>query len=174
MACRTKGPGSAGPFSLGPLLLECVRLTRDPTHASKAGNVFRTCAIAHTPWSERRRRSKDLFRQRRNRPLFEKQQLTRRKKPANSGDFSFQNEHREPPPIFEKHSWHQIGLMQSTHLHAHDIRRIAVEACRDPRTVAKILRGEPCSGTAFAAVKAAAERLGFNIAAPSSTPPEAA
>ncbi|HEU4406249.1 MAG TPA: hypothetical protein VFS43_13375 [Polyangiaceae bacterium] len=50
----------------------------------------------------------------------------------------------------------------STTLSPHDVRQIAVEAEADPRTVRKVLRGEPVTkGTAERRIKRALLKLGF-------------
>jgi DNA-binding LacI/PurR family transcriptional regulator len=46
-------------------------------------------------------------------------------------------------------------------LPAHDVRRIAVEARRDPRTVRNVLEGRPAKDVAKQDVLEAAERLGY-------------
>ena len=48
---------------------------------------------------------------------------------------------------------------------AHDVRRISVEACRDPRSVSRFLRGETVRPTVAASIEAALAKLG--IARPS-------
>jgi hypothetical protein len=49
----------------------------------------------------------------------------------------------------------------STKLDAHTVRRIAVEAKRDPRTVQRWLEGERGKSTADAAIAEAVDRLGL-------------
>lgn len=51
----------------------------------------------------------------------------------------------------------------STMTTAHDVRRIAVESCTDPRTVNRYLRGEPIRSTTSARIAAALAKLGIPV-----------
>lgn len=58
---------------------------------------------------------------------------------------------------------------------AHDVRRIAVAAMTDPRTIQRYLKGEPIRSTSKARIEASLAALGFPAAAPSPAPrPEGA
>lgn len=54
----------------------------------------------------------------------------------------------------------------TTYVSAHDIRRIAVAAMTDPRTIQRYLKGEPIRSTSKARIEAALAALGFPAAAP--------
>ncbi|MGO9834951.1 MAG: hypothetical protein ACLP1X_12095 [Polyangiaceae bacterium] len=54
----------------------------------------------------------------------------------------------------------------------HTLRRIAVEAHRDPRVVRSVLLGREVTATSRAAVSDAVRRLGLAIVVPSPTRPE--
>ena len=53
-------------------------------------------------------------------------------------------------------------MAKRSRLTQHDIRRLAVEARRDPRTVARVIAGEG-SPLARLTVREAAERLGITL-----------
>jgi hypothetical protein len=48
-------------------------------------------------------------------------------------------------------------------LSAHDIRRLAVESRRDPRTVKSVVEGRPARDMATLDIREAADRLGISI-----------
>jgi hypothetical protein len=56
-------------------------------------------------------------------------------------------------------------MKKALRLSAHDIRRISVEAQRDPRTVAKAIAGE-ATPLATLSVRQAAARLGITLPVP--------
>lgn len=59
-------------------------------------------------------------------------------------------------------------------LDPHVLRRIAVEAHRDPRCVKSVLQGKPSTATSRAAVADAIRELGLSIEVPTPEGPRAA
>jgi len=53
---------------------------------------------------------------------------------------------------------------------AHDIRQIAVESFTDPRTVEKVIRGEPVKELSERRIRAAMNRMGLGEHLPSNVP----
>lgn len=60
--------------------------------------------------------------------------------------------------------------MQTQRPNAHDVRRIAVAACRETRTVARYLEGKPVRSTSAASIAAALVALGLTHLAPTVAP----
>jgi hypothetical protein len=54
----------------------------------------------------------------------------------------------------------------------HVIRKIAVEAVRDPKSVRRVIAGQPCRATVEQAIREAATRLGIALPPPASSPAE--
>lgn len=61
--------------------------------------------------------------------------------------------------------------MNTPRLNAHDLRRIAVAADVDPRTVARVVAGEPVQRANRAAVLSALRAEGFAHFIPTTPPP---
>lgn len=60
-------------------------------------------------------------------------------------------------------------LTAAPYVDPHTLRRISVEASRDPRVVRGVLLGRPATATSYAAVVGAVERLRLGITVPPRT-----